>query len=151
MPVYNVAIVVKRKKLLFPLLAIIFFMGVFLVVKKTNSNFALLKIVGGVAPLQTRHNYSSIKEALQETDYHKYPTIFYSIPIKGSNNSIMFNPKTNTQLELDTSEGGGYACCEAPTFYVWVDRNDNIFWVRNYQASLISVNDKWYGPFALTN
>lgn len=140
----------KRRKWLIiglVILVVLALLGILFVARDYGFTSLVPTTVRKYIPLISRRTYSSIKEALQGDDYEKYPAV--SIPVRGTYNNIQFNPKTNTQLELDTSEGGGYACCEAPTFYVWVDRKDNIFWVRTYQASLGSVNDNWYGPFRL--
>jgi hypothetical protein len=59
------------------------------------------------------------------------------------------NPVTRNRLLLDVSEGGGYACCERPTFYAWFDPAEGLVWIRTYQASMRDVSDHWYGPFAL--
>jgi len=139
----------SKKKFLIVLFIILSSVGVIYFFRGYNFASLLPIPIRKVIPLYSRKTYSSIKEALQATNYLKYPTISLFIPIRGEYNSMQYNPKTNTQLGLDTSEGGGYACCEAPTFYVWVDRKDNIFWVETYQASLSSVNDHWYGPFKL--
>lgn len=98
-------------------------------------------------PFSITTSFNSTTEALQ-SDYKKYPTSPELTPLQNESKTYL-NQKTGQELVLDTSAGGGYTCCEAPTFYVWVDENENIFWIRTYQASLESVDDNWYGPFNL--
>ncbi|OGM02602.1 hypothetical protein A2115_01135 [Candidatus Woesebacteria bacterium GWA1_41_8] len=121
----------------------------FVVLKFLKISSIIPNQVKTVSPLFIRKTYSSLKEALINGNYKNYPTSSLNTPTKGQDNSVMYNPKTNQLLELDTSEGGGYKCCEAPTFYVWSDSTENIFWIRTYQADLSSVHDNWYGPFKL--
>ena len=101
-------------------------------------------------PLKPIKEYTTLKQALEDSDYRTYSANFLLLPKMGPSTDIWFNPKTKNKLELDTTEGGGYACCEAPTFYVWFDKKENIFWVHTWQAGFGRINDdSWYGPFKL--
>lgn len=95
-------------------------------------------------PLFSRKSYSSIESSLKDEDYKKYPSLFFAVPKRIDYS--MINPKTFRRLEFDKNYGG-YLCCGQATFYVYVDKKDNIFWVETYQANLDSTDEDWYGPF----
>jgi hypothetical protein len=88
------------------------------------------------------HAFPSLHAALAG-DYRKFPAA--QIPTQRHG---YVNPVTGSHLLLDLSEGGGAACCEQPTFYVWFDPAEGLWWIRTYAASLRTVDDHWYGPFA---
>jgi len=96
-------------------------------------------------PLSIAASYPCLLAAIRDLDYHTHPATV--IPTGGLHEPR--NPSTGRLLQLDTSAGGGYACCEAPTFYPLVDRHDHVFWIHDYQADLRKVHQAWYGPFAL--
>ena len=101
-------------------------------------------------PLKPIKEYATLKQALKDSDYQKYPANFLLLPKMGYQTDIWYNPKTKEKLELDTTEGGGSACCEQATFYVWFDKKENIFWVNTWQAGFGIINENgWYGPFKL--
>jgi TonB family protein len=91
--------------------------------------------------------YPCLYAAIRDGDYRAHPAAPELIP-KGRLLSPR-NPSTGRLLELDTSAGGGYACCEAGTFYAFVDRQDSVLWIADYHASFTDRYEAWFGPFAL--
>jgi hypothetical protein len=87
--------------------------------------------------------FNTVKDVLAG-GYHKLPAKTKPVARQGFS-----NPVTGNKLRPDTSAGGGYACCEQASFFVWFDPAEGLVWVRRYQASLRDVSDNWYGPFAL--
>lgn len=95
-----------------------------------------------------KHSYNLISDAFDNNNYQNYSSSKASLPKKGEYSSEYFNPVTNEPLYFDASYGGGYACCEQSTFYLFVDKSQKLFWVEEYAADLNHTREDWFGPFS---
>jgi len=107
-----------------------------------------------VTEIVSIHKYNSLAEAIENNSYRQYPMQNKYLPQFGNIDKVTYenypvNPVTHRRLYLDTSAGGGYACCEQATFYLYIDRVDSSFWIQDYQAGFGGKSVEWYGPFKL--
>jgi|GEM_PF-5731475 len=112
----------------------------------------IINLPDGVdSDVEVQAEFESYEDALENEEYKNYPANPAPTRGEGPWAYSYISPLDGDLLELDTSAGGGYKCCEQPTYYILVDESDEIFWIEYYQAGFAERTDEFYGPFRLTD